>query len=691
MSIACRNVVTIAPKGTGKTTLVEAALFAAGAIENMGTIGGGDTVADFDPEEAEREMSLFPSICTLKWNNRNVHIVDTAGYPDLIGESRAVAGLMDNAVMPVNGVEGVKSHAVKIWKFLVDNNISRFVFINEMDKDNASFDNAWQSLRKTLNFPFVPITLPLVKDGKLAGVIDLIKGRALAAPSGGGGKYAEEDVPEDASADFEKYRESLIEAAAEMDDSLMEKYLDGEEVGADELAKNVRAGTVEGKLCPVLCGSALKNIGVAQLLDYFLEFSASPEDRGNVKAKDADDNEVERKPHENEQFSAQVFKTMIDQYAGKISVFRVFSGTLKPDSTVRNTRAMRKERIAQVYHICGKKQTTVPSVGPGDIAAVVKLQETSTGDTLAGVDSAVVFPRLALPEPALSVAIHPKDRGDEDKLSTGLSRIREEDPLMQLSRHEQTKELTISGMGQMHVDSIVSRLKRRFSIEVSASTPQVPYRETIRRKVQVQGKYKKQSGGRGQYGDVRLELEPLPRGEGFEFVNKIFGGAVPRNYIPAVEKGCVEKMAQGAIAGYPIVDMKVTIYDGTYHDVDSSDMAFKIASSMAITKGVREADPAVLEPVMSVEVEVPEENMGDIIGDLNGRRGKVTTIDDGPGVKIVKATVPQAEMLRYAPDLNSITSGRGTYTMELDHFEVVPKKIRDEIIGRYERQKKEEE
>ncbi|MEW5945099.1 MAG: elongation factor G [bacterium] len=688
---AARNAALIAPKGTGKTTLCEAILFSAGATDKMGKVTEGNTASDHDPEEQQRTMTLFPSVCSFQWKKHNLHIVDTAGYPDLIGATKAVAQLMDNAVMPVSGVDGVRTHALKLWRYLNEKSIPRFIFINEADRENASFEKAWKSARETLNFPLVPVTMPLIRNGALAGVIDLVKMKAYVAAADGREKYTEEDVPGESRASADRYRENLIETAAEVDDSLMEKYLEGEEINPDQIKAAVRAGTVSARLAPVFAGSALLDVGIAQFLDYFLDFSAAPEDRGAVKAKDTDGAEIEKKPHVNEPFAAQVFKITIDQYTGKVAAFRVVSGAVKPDSTLYNSASGRKEKIGQIFSICGKKQTSIPSAGPGDVAAVVKIQEIQTGDTLSDPNFPAVIPRPVFPEPVLSIAIKPKERGDEDKLSMGLNRLLEEDPLMRLFRHEQTKELTISGMGQLHVDSIVSQLKRRFAIEVQTSTPQVPYRETVRRTVKVQGKYKRQSGGRGQYGDVWLELEPLPRGQGFEFVNRIFGGAVPRNYIPAVEKGVVEKMAKGVVAGYPVVDMRVTIFDGTYHEVDSSDLAFKIASSMAITKGVAEADPAILEPVMSVEIEVPEENMGDIIGDINGRRGRVTAIDQGPGVKIIKAVVPQAEMLRYAPDLNSMTSGRGSYTMELDHFEEVPRKIAEELIARHEKSRQEDE
>ncbi|MEW6200789.1 MAG: elongation factor G [bacterium] len=686
-----RNVGTIAPKGTGKTTLVEAILYNAGAVEQMGKVVDGNTVSDSDIEEIERQMTLFPAVCSFKWKKSNIHLIDTAGYPDFIGETRALIHNLDNAIMPVSGVDGVRSHAVKLWRYLNEKSLPRFIFLNEMDKENASFDNAWESLKKVLEFGFVPVTIPIVQEKKLTGVIDLIKMKAytISDTTGGGGR--EEEIPVEMQEVAEKYREALAETAAEVDDSLTEKYLEGHEISSEEIVKAVRAGTVNAKISPVFSGSALNNIGVSQLLDYFLEFSAAPSERGSVQGKDLQGKEVERKPHQNEPFSAMVLKTTIDQYAGKISIFRVISGVIKPDAIVYNSSTERKEKIGQIFFLCGKKQTSVPSASAGDIVAVVKLQETYSSDTLCDAAYQVVYPRMSLPESVLSIAIRPKERGDEDKLSMGLGRIREEDPLMRLERHEQTKELTVSGMGQLHVDSIVNRLKHRFAVDVEVSTPQVPYRETIRKKVEVQGKYKRQSGGRGQYGDVWLELEPLSRGSGFEFENKIFGGAVPRNYIPAVEKGVVERMSKGVIAGYPIVDMKVTIFDGSYHEVDSSDMAFKIAASMAITKGVQQADPVLLEPVMSIEVEVPDECMGDIIGDLNGRRGRISSIDQGPSVKIIKALVPQAELLRYAPDLRSKTSGRGTYTMELDHFEEVPRKIGAEIIERYERQKKEEE
>ena len=684
-----RTLGMVSPKGTGKTSLVEAILFNAKALKRLGRVEDGNTASDFDAEEISRGMSLSPTVCSINYKGKRLHLLDTAGYPDFFGETRGVIPAVDNAVMLVSAADGVKSQAAKSWALCEEYNLPRFVIINEMDKELADFDAAYNSLRTVFEgAAFAPITVPMVQDKKFVGVIDLVKMKAYTYE---GDSFSEGDIPDAYSDLVENYKEKLVETVAEMDDDLTEQYLDTGELSAEQVEQGLQKGAVSAQLIPVFAGAVTQNVGVAQFMDAFLDLSAAPEDRPDVECKDADGNEITRKPHANEPFSAMVFKTMVDQYAGKISVFRVVSGTLKPDTQVIDTTQDRKGRITQIYLVTGKQQEQATELVPGDIGAVVKMDDFCTGDTICDPTSKCVLPKLKFPESVLALAIQPKERGDEDKLSLGLSRLQDEDPLLQLQRDEQTKELTICGPGQVHLDVVVNRLKSRFAVDVSVSTPKVPYRETITKTVRAQGRHKKQTGGRGQFGDVWLELVPLERDAGFEFENKIFGGSVPRNFIPAVEKGVVQRMKRGVIAGYPLVDIKAIIYDGSYHSVDSSDMAFQIAGSLAMQKGTLEASPTLLEPIMNVEIEVPDECMGDIIGDVNSRRGRVSTVDQGLGVKIIKASVPMSEMLRYGPDLDSMTSGRGTYTMDLARYEEVPKKIAQDIVDAYQKQKAEEE
>jgi elongation factor G len=692
MSKDVRSLGMMSPKGTGKTSLVEAILFNAKIIKRLGKVEDGNTASDFDPEEIERGMTLFPSVNTFNSGDTRVHLLDTAGYPDFMPETRAVARAVDNAMLLINAADGVKSQAAKFWNLFDELKISRSIFVNFMDKELANFAAVLDQLRKAFDGGlFVPITVPMVKDNTLLGVIDLVTGKAYTCTPDGSGKFTEGPVPDDFADLAEEYKEKLVEAVAEMDDTLTEKYLESGELSEEEVTQGLTKGVAQAILTPVYAGSASLNVGVAQFMNRFLKLSAAPANRPEVICTDKDGSETTRKPDPAQPFSAFVFKTLVDQYAGKISLFRVVSGKLTPDSQIIDTNQDRKVKVQQLFTVFGKKQEPADQLVAGDIGAVVKIDEFQTGDTICDVVHAVTLPALKFPDPVLALAITPKERGDEDKLSIGLSKLVEEDPMLKVSREEQTQELMISGTGQIHLDSVVSRLKKRFAVDVVVSTPEVPYRETITKTVKVQGRHKKQSGGRGQFGDVWIELEPQPSGTGFIFENKIFGGSVPKNYIPAVEKGIAERMGRGCIAGYPMVDIKATIFDGSYHNVDSSDMAFRIAGSLAMQKGAEAASPVLLEPHMAVEVECPDECMGDIIGDINGRRGKVSTMDQGLGVKIVKATVPLSEMLRYAPELDSMTSGRGTYTMELAHYEEVPKKVAQDIIEAYQKRKAEEE
>ncbi|MBI4823718.1 MAG: elongation factor G [Nitrospirae bacterium] len=685
-----RNVAVIGHGGAGKTSLTEAMLYDAGAIERLGSVEEGTTVTDYEPEEIHRKITITSSSAFLSWQNLRVNVIDTPGLINFIEDALGSLRVADGAVVIVSAVSGVKGETEKLWRYADEFMIPRVVFINKLDKEAGNLERTLESIKKAFGTEPVLLTLPIGAKDKLKGVVDLIKKKAYTLT---GNKLDETDIPPDVSISLDEQRKKLIERSAESDDSLLEKYLESGNLSNEEVLTGLRKGSLERKFIPVVCGSAHKNIAVHQLLDAISLCLASPQDMAEItgiKGKNPKNgSEVIRKPDEKEPFSAYVFKTIADPFTGKLSVFRVFSGTLKADSNVFNATSGVKERIGQVYHPFGKKQIPVQSIGPGEIAVVAKLKETNTGDTLSDESSQIVFEKVKFPEPIISYAIEPKSKGDEDKVGTGMQRMLDEDPILKFHRDEETKEMLISGMGQVHLEVTLERLKRKFGVEVLMKSPKIPYRETIKVPASAQGKYKKQSGGRGQYGDCWIKVEPLPRGAGFEFVDKVVGGAIPRQYIPAVEKGIVEAMHEGILAGYPVVDVRVTLYDGTYHTVDSSEMAFKIAGSFAIKKASQEARIVLLEPIMKVVVVTPEDTLGAVIGDLNSKRGKVQGMEQTAGNQKVSLLVPMAEMLTYANQLHSLTSGRGTYSMEFSHYDEVPSHIAQKLIA--EKQKKQEE
>ncbi len=559
-----------------------------------------------------------------------------------------------------------------------------------MDKESANFPSALDEIKESFGTEGMPLQIPMGSGEGFEGIINLINMKAYKFSNG---KASEQDIPSNMLSSAQEYRKKLVEKIAEADDSLLEKYLEGGELTQDEIIKGIKEGSLTKRFIPVVCGSAVKNIGIPQLLEAITLCLPSPLDLVKIfpiKGKNPKDSkEVERKPDEKEPFSAYVFKTIADPYAGKLSLFKVYSGTLKADSNVLNSTASAKERIGQIFYMQGKKQIPASAVGPGEIAVVAKLKETNTGDTLCDDANPIVYEKVKFAEPIISYAIAPKTKGDEEKVSVGLSRILEEDPTLKFHRDEETKEMLLSGMGQVHLEVSLERLKRKFGVEVEMKTPKIPYRETIKAHAKAQGKYKKQSGGRGQYGDCSIDIEPLPKGGGYEFVDKIVGGVIPQQYRPAVEKGVVETMKEGIVAGYPIVDMKVTLFDGSYHTVDSSEMAFKIAGSMALKKAFQDAKPVLLEPIMKVEVTTPDETLGAVIGDLNSKRGKVQGVEAQARSQKISALVPMSEMLTYANQLHSLTSGRGLYSMEFSHYEDVPSHLAQKIIAEKEAQKKE--
>lgn len=660
-----RNVALISHAGAGKTSLGEAILYNAGATTRLGKVEEGNTTSDYNKDEIERKVSINISIIQASTGGKLINLIDTPGYADFIGDLISGLNATDCGVLVVNGTSGVEVGTEKSWKYLDESDLPRAIFINKLDKENADFTKTLGLIKDKLSKKCAVITYPIGKEASFKSVANLTASDGMDALSG-----ADKDAAQ-------KCKEALIEVIAEGNDKLLEKYLETGQLSPEEIASGLRNAVVSGKLIPVYCGSAVNNIGVKELADGIVKYMPSPEDRPPKKGKDSKDEDIELKPSADEPFSAQVFKTIIDPYVGQLTIFKVFSGKLASNTSFYNATKGSKERIGQIYYIQGKEQKAVDSVVAGDIAAVTKLKNTETGDSLCDEKSTVKFANMVFPEPAISRSVKPKSRNDEEKISTALHKISTEDPSFKVSRDTQTKELIASGVGDLHIEVMINRIKDRFNVGVELGTPKVAYKETIKKSSKVQSKYKKQSGGRGQYADVWIEVEALKSGGGFEFVNKIVGGAIPRNYIPAVEKGVKNAMAEGIIAGYPVVDIKVTLYDGSYHEVDSSDIAFQIAGAMALRKAALDASPVLLEPIMDVEITVPDEYMGDITGNINSRRGRIM----GMGLQIVQAQVPLAEMFKYATELRSMTGGRGSYTMKFSHYDEVPAKIASTIVA----------
>lgn len=686
-----RNVAVIAHSGAGKTSLTEAILFNAGAIDRLGNVEAGNTTTDYEPEEISRKISVTSAVAFCDWKGHRINLIDTPGFVNFIEDTRGCLRVSDGAVVIVSAISGVKAETEKIWKYACEFEIPRIVFINKLDKESASFFRAIGELEKSFETEAVPLFIPIGEGENFRGIVDLI---SLKAYMKGQEKQGSE-IPADMKDIVDEYRKKLVEKIAELDDLLLEKYLEGAELTNEEIIRGIRDGSLTRRFIPVMCGAATANVGIVQLMDSLLLCLPSPIDMSRispVRGKNPKDGkEIERKPAETEPLTAYVFKSIADPFAGKLSLFRVYSGVMRSDSTVLNANTGAKEKIGSIFYMLGKKHIPVQAIGPGEIAAVAKLKETNVGDTLCEEHHAIILERVKFADPIISYAIAPKTKGDEEKVSAGLHRILEEDPTLRFTRDEESKEMILSGMGQVHLEVALERLKRKFGVEVLMKTPKIPYRETIKASAKVQGKYKKQSGGRGQYGDCWIEIEPLPRGGGYEFVDKIVGGVIPQQYRPAVEKGIIETMKEGILAGYPIVDMKVTLFDGSYHPVDSSEMAFKIAGSMALKKAFMDAKPVLLEPIMKVEVIVPDETLGAVIGDLNSRRGKVQGVEpQAGGNQKILCLVPMAEMLTYANQLQGITSGRGLYSMEFSHYEEVPGHISQKIVAERQKQKEEE-
>jgi elongation factor G len=677
-----RNLGIVAHGGAGKTSLAEAILFDTGMIDRLGRVDDGSSTMDFEPEEIKRKISITSALDHCEWDGHSIHIVDTPGYGNFIADTRACMRALDCAVVILSAISGVKAQTEEIWNWANEFEIPRIAFVNKMDRERASFLRAIDDMEKSLGARGVAIQMPIGVEADFQGVIDLITMKACFYAKDGSGTFTEGAIPAEYAEEAARLREQLVETVAEAYDALTEKYLEAGELTEEEIIDGLRVGTMRNTFTAVLCGSATANIGVKQLLDAVCSYLPSPLDRTKaVGTHPKTGDMLERAPDEKEPFSALVFKTTSDPYTGKITIFRIYSGVLNSDSTIFNSTKGIEERIGQIYELEGKKQHAIKQAVAGDIVAVAKLKETVTGDTLCDAAKPVIYEPAKQLLPVISYAIEPKTKADEDKIHNALHRMIEEEPTLESHRDTQTKEFIISGMGQVHLEVIVEKLKRKFGVEVLLKTPKVPYLETIRGTAKVQGKYKKQSGGRGQYGDCWIEMGPTGRGEGYIFEDKVVGGVIPRQYIPAVDKGIHEASLEGFLAGYPVVDFKVALYDGSFHTVDSSEMAFKVAGSMAFKKAMEVCKPVLLEPIVNLKVTVPDENMGDVIGDLNSRRGKVVGVEPKANSQIIRAVVPMSEVLAYSNDLKSMTSDRGLFSTEFSHYEEMPSHLSQKVIA----------
>ncbi|RLB26901.1 MAG: elongation factor G [Deltaproteobacteria bacterium] len=678
-----RNVGLIAHAGSGKTSLAEAMLFDAKMTSRLGKVDDNTSVMDFEPEEIARKITISTAIHHADWKKHVINIIDTPGDDNFLSDTKLSLQAADSVVVVVDATGGVKVGTEKVWGFADELELPRIIFINKLDRERADFYKTVEDIANTFEGRITPLYLPIGAEADLTGVVDLVKMKAYTFAKDGSGKFETGDIPSDMADLVEEWREKMIENIVEADDALMEKYLEGEELSAQDIEATLLKGMKSETLIPVLCGSATLNIGVPQLMNLIVQGLPSPADRPPKKGKRPNSDEiVERPPSPDAPFSALVFKTVADPFAGKLTIMRIFSGTLKSDSTVYNPNKDSKEKFGQLFVMAGKKQQPVEEGVAGDIVAIAKLKDTQTGDTLCDENDPLVFEPVKPLPAVISYAVEAKVKGSEDKVFTSLAKLLEEDPTLRLERDQATSEIILSGIGQIHLEATCDKLKRKFGVEVNLKPVKVPYRETIKKPVQkVIYRHKKQTGGRGQFAEVHFDVTPLERGAGFEFEEALVGMNVPRNFVPAVEKGIQEALQSGILAGYPVVDLKVRFFDGKSHEVDSSEMAFKIAASMCLKKALQEANPTLLEPIMKMEITVPEEVMGDVIGDLNGRRGRVLGMESKGRYQIIKAQAPMAEILTYALDLNSMTGGRGTFTVEFSHYEEVPANLAEKIIA----------
>ena len=671
-----RNIGIIAHSGAGKTSLIEAMLYNGGAIERMGKVDDGNTVADYAADEIARKTTINCSMCIGEWNGHKLNIIDTPGADDFYGDLASVLRVVDAVVVVVDATTGVEGGAEKVWEIADKYELPRLIFINKMDKENASFENALASVEEILDAHTAVMQLPIGKEDTFTGVVDLVQMGAFTEPDGNK-PTPQSEIPSELEAQAEETREQLIEVAAESDDELIEKFFEGE-LTDEEVSVGLRTGISGNQFVPVICGSALKNIGVQQLMDTLIRCFPSPVDAKPIQSADGETT-LEASPDAPQ--AALVFKTMADPFTGRLTYFRVYSGTVKADTQILNSTKGENERMGKTSFANGKDLISTPQVGAGDIGVTIKLGITQTGDTICNADAPIQLPGIHLPKPVISFAIRPMSEGDDEKLSMTLARMMEEDPVFEVRRDSETSQLLVSGLGELHITVVRERMTDKFGLETEIELPKIPYRETIRSRVNgIQGRYKRQSGGRGQFGDVWINLAPLERNSGFEFVNNIKGGSIPRNFIPAVEKGIREAMGRGLIAGFPVVDLQIDLYDGKHHPVDSSDLAFQIAGSYAFQEAASKANPVLLEPVMDVSISIPEQFVGDIIGALNSKRGQVMGVEQVGKRQVIQAIVPLAEMLRYSIDLKSITSARGSFTMEFLRYDIVPDELAQKIV-----------
>jgi elongation factor G len=673
-----RNVALVGHRGSGKTSLHEALLFEAGAVNRLGTVPDGSTVSDSDPDEQARQMSISAALSSLQWRERKINLLDTPGEPSFIADALGALRVCESAVFVVNAVMGVEVTTSRLWARAAELDIARMLFVNMLDRERADFFRTLEQLKRAFGPHVVATEIPIGSEHEIDGVIDLIDMRAFRQDSPARSGWSEIDIPESSAALAREYREKLMDEVCEVSDALMERYLDGGEISHEEIVGALKEGTNHGEIFPVVCGVATANLGTTRLLDAIVEDLPSPVKHGSLRV-----GEVELRAEESEPLFAYVFKTRADPFAGRINLMRIYQGTLSADSQALNTRAHVKERIGQLLLFAGKDVEHVAEFGPGDIGAVAKLKETRAGDWLAARDEPIEMPRLKLPAPVMAFAVEPRSRGDEDKVLSSLRRLQEEDPTIDLHRDTQTGEQIVAGLSQVHVEVIVDRLHERFGVEVTLKPPRVPYRETIRVAADGHGRHKKQSGGRGQFGDCEISIEPIGDGDrgDFEFVNAIKGGVIPSSFIPAVEKGVREAMESGVLAGYPVQGVRVRLHDGAFHSVDSSEIAFKLAGIQAMKQALADAGPVLLEPIMLVTLSVPDNHVGDVIGDLNGRRGRPQGMEPAGAMTEIKAEVPMSEMLTYAPDLRSITQGQGDYTLEFLRYEEIPAHLSQRLVA----------
>ncbi len=673
-----RNVAIVAHGGAGKTSVTEALLYRSGAITRMGKVEDSNTTTDFEPEEIKRKVTISAALAPIEWREQKINFIDTPGYADFVAEVKGALRAADSALVVVCAASGVEVETEKVWRYANDLNLPRVIMVNKMDRENANFDNVVADLRSTLSPSILPVQMPIGAEADFKGIIDLIKMKAYFQQ---GNSSVEQDIPAEFMDAAVAAREAMVEAAAETDDEMTMKYLEGEQLTEEEIMRGIVNGIRTAKIYPAVVGSAVKSVGMGRVMDAILDYTPSATERKFTVVDKASGESVEKTADNS--LAALVFKTTTDPFVGRLSYFRVFSGNLKNEGAIYNANKDKSERVGAIFTMCGKTQIPMKAIVAGDIGVIAKLQETETGDTICDKDKPVLFPPIEFPKPMYTLCIEAKNKADEDKIGQALVRLMDEDRTFLLDKNTETKEKLVSGIGDQHLEIIMEKLKRKFGVEAVLKPPTVAYRETIRGKARVEGKHKKQSGGHGQFGHIWIEMEPLAMGGGFEFVDSIFGGAVPRQYIPAVEKGMREAIQSGVLAGYPVVDIKINLVDGSYHTVDSSEMAFKIASNMAFKKGALQAKPVLLEPIYNIEVTVPEHSMGDIIGDFNSKRGRILGMEPiGGGLGIVKAHVPYSELLKYPVDLRSMTQGRGSFTMEFAHYDEVPQKIAEDIIAK---------